>query len=545
MSRLSSTRSILSGATGPRRSAASRRRLEAHVLRAAPRPRAQRTQLDRRRRRAMRRASSSVSAPASIRASSKRSSTSTERMRTWSRSVGRYSVGVGEAVLDRLEHRLHRGERRAQVVARPGDELAACVEEPLDARRHRVERRAELGELARPACRRPRATDRPRRARRGASRSRSSGREDRAARARAPRATRGGRRAGRDGEDLHVVAHVEHHPARDAARRRAGAARRAARGRRAAAGRVGSSGAAAARGERRSRGVPAATTRASSITARAGSRRPRPSRGGAGATASSSIFSRRRRMWTVTVPVSTRGRVAPDAVHQLVAREDLARVRGEEPEQVELLRGELQQLARRVGPRGVAGVDHERRRTRAAPRSRLGRRAAQHRLDARGELARRERLRHVVVGAELEPDDPVGLLAAGRQQDHGQVRRRPDPAAEREPVGCRAASRRGRRGSAPRVSISCARPSPSLGRQRPEPVPLEIAHDDVADDRLVVDDQTRSSSQQSAAPRRAPDYEFLNSSHPRWVRTAENSAFRRLEGRGVTEIVRAAGPPPA
>src|SRR4029079_14243428 len=32
-----------------------------------------------------------------------------------------------------------------------------------------------------------------------------------------------------------------------------------------------------------------------------------------------------------------RGRVAPDALHQLVAREDLIGVRGKEPEQVELL----------------------------------------------------------------------------------------------------------------------------------------------------------------------------------------------------------------
>ena len=41
-------------------------------------------------------------------------------------------VGGREAVLDRLEHRLHRGDRRAQVVARPGDELAPRVEELLE-----------------------------------------------------------------------------------------------------------------------------------------------------------------------------------------------------------------------------------------------------------------------------------------------------------------------------------------------------------------------------------------------------------------------------
>ena len=42
-------------------------------------------------------------------------------------------------------------------------------------------------------------------------------------------------------------------------------------------------------------------------------------------------------------------------------------------------------------------------------------RAPQHRLHARHELGQLERLRHVVVGAELEPDDDVMELAARRQ----------------------------------------------------------------------------------------------------------------------------------
>ena len=50
--------------------------------------------------------------------------------------------------------------------------------------------------------------------------------------------------------------------------------------------------------------------------------------------------------------------------------------------------------------------------------------AAEDRLDARGELARRERLRDVVVGAELEAGDAVGLLVArGEHHDrHLRVR---------------------------------------------------------------------------------------------------------------------------
>src|SRR5207247_1535724 len=61
---------------------------------------------------------------------------------------------LGEIVLQRLDHRLQRGERRAQVVARPGDKLATGVEELLDARCHLVERGAELAKLSRPRLRR-------------------------------------------------------------------------------------------------------------------------------------------------------------------------------------------------------------------------------------------------------------------------------------------------------------------------------------------------------------------------------------------------------
>ena len=44
-------------------------------------------------------------------------------------------------------------------------------------------------------------------------------------------------------------------------------------------------------------------------------------------------------------------------------------------------------------------------------------RAPQHRPDPRGHLAGAERLDDVVVGAELEADDAVGLLAAGGEHD--------------------------------------------------------------------------------------------------------------------------------
>ena len=48
-------------------------------------------------------------------------------------------VGCRQSVLDRLEHRLNRCDGGSEVVARPGDELAAGVEDVLDVRRHLVE----------------------------------------------------------------------------------------------------------------------------------------------------------------------------------------------------------------------------------------------------------------------------------------------------------------------------------------------------------------------------------------------------------------------
>ena len=47
--------------------------------------------------------------------------------------------------------------------------------------------------------------------------------------------------------------------------------------------------------------------------------------------------------------------------------------------------------------------------------------AAQHRLDPQNHLARAERLRDVVVGAELETDDAVELLALGGEHDERQA----------------------------------------------------------------------------------------------------------------------------
>ena len=105
----------------------------------------------------------------------------------------------------------------------------------------------------------------------------------------------------------------------------------------------------------------------------------------------------------------------------------------QEREQVELLGRQLDGLA---GDRHLARLAVEGRRRRARARRGRGRAlgAAEDRLDPRDELARRERLRHVVVGADLEPGDAVGLLVA-RGQHHDRHRRaRADAPADVEAV---------------------------------------------------------------------------------------------------------------
>ena len=60
--------------------------------------------------------------------------------------------------------------------------------------------------------------------------------------------------------------------------------------------------------------------------------------------------------------------------------------------------------------------------------------APQRGLDPARELAHRERLGDVVVGAELEPDDLVDLLGLGGQHDDRDRAAAAQPAADLEPV---------------------------------------------------------------------------------------------------------------
>ena len=131
-------------------------------------------------------------------------------------------------------------------------------------------------------------------------------------------------------------------------------------------------------------------------------------------------------------------RVAPDALEQLVARQHEPAVVEQLPEQVELLRRELDLLAvdLHLAPAGVdleLAVGYLARLQLAA----LGDAAAQDRLDARDELARVERLRQVVVGADLEPDDLVHVFVARGEHQDRDVRALAHALADLDPVEIR------------------------------------------------------------------------------------------------------------
>jgi hypothetical protein len=113
--------------------------------------------------------------------------------------------------------------------------------------------------------------------------------------------------------------------------------------------------------------------------------------------------------------------VAPDVVEELGARIDAPGMRHEEVQQpelggrkVEALLARAHAVARRVQAQAV-DLDRVAGKLRRAP--------PQDRLDARGELLRRERLGEVVVGARLEAGDLVVLHGARGEHEDRQVAR--------------------------------------------------------------------------------------------------------------------------
>ena len=130
-------------------------------------------------------------------------------------------------------------------------------------------------------------------------------------------------------------------------------------------------------------------------------------------------------------------------LHQLFARQRLARMTREHLQHREFTGGErnflarLRQRARREVQRELAELEHLggfRRRARQ-----FGRRlAAQHRMNARHEFARVERLRQVIVGAHLEADDAIHVFTLrGEHDDRRAVVAAAQAAADRQAVFAR------------------------------------------------------------------------------------------------------------
>src|SRR5213596_225612 len=140
--------------------------------------------------------------------------------------------------------------------------------------------------------------------------------------------------------------------------------------------------------------------------------------------------------------------VAPHLVEQPLAGDDFTPVLDQEHQEVELL-PRHPDLTPRLEHLPAAEVDPrvaERELLELLPRSRT----AQHRPHAGEQLAQREGLCDVIVGAQLEPEDAVHLGAARRQHDHGHV----DTAAAELPADVPAAHPRHQTSSSTRSGAS-------------------------------------------------------------------------------------------
>jgi hypothetical protein len=180
--------------------------------------------------------------------------------------------------------------------------------------------------------------------------------------------------------------------------------------------------------------------------------------------------------------------VLPDLAQQLAAAEHLTGVADQERQKVELAHSERYRTAGDAHLPGGRVDDH-------VPRpQRRGRLAvtrpgpAQDAAHTSHELAWAEWLDDVVVGAELETDDPVRLVALGGQHDDRGRTRGADLPADVQPVDA----------GQHEVEDDQVRGLGGQYGQRSRPVgghldaialPLQIVLDDLADGRLVVDNQ--------------------------------------------------------
>ena len=182
---------------------------------------------------------------------------------------------------------------------------------------------------------------------------------------------------------------------------------------------------------------------------------------------------------------------APDVGEQLLAFERPARMAASDGREARTL--DKSERRSRRGPSHCAPLCRRQLRRLRAPAVRAGsvravpRSSATRPSPATSSLGR-ERLRHVVVRAELEAGDAVALLVARRQHDHRDRRHHPELTADLEAVQGRAASGRARRARADRrVLASDRQPRPMTP---PPCTPLfEIPHYHFADGGVVVHDE--------------------------------------------------------
>ena len=180
--------------------------------------------------------------------------------------------------------------------------------------------------------------------------------------------------------------------------------------------------------------------------------------------------------------------VSPHPLEQLAAREHTTGRASERDEQIELERAQLDGLTVSLDLAGV-DVDHEPRRTRAAPRfGRLHHPAPQHRLHAGDELAGAEGLRHVVVGPDRQADELVDLLRTRREQDHRHLRSGAELTEHLEPVDSRHHHVEDHQIRMP-ILLDPDRGFAVARLGDLEPVALEIAAHDGANPIFVVDDE--------------------------------------------------------
>jgi hypothetical protein len=131
-------------------------------------------------------------------------------------------------------------------------------------------------------------------------------------------------------------------------------------------------------------------------------------------------------------------RDAVQCIQQLPAREDAPRLSDERRQELELGGREVDGSTAHAGTH-LRQVDLDVAGPEDLGAGGASSRPAEHRSHARHQLFGTEGFDQVVIGAELEADDPVGLLAPRREHDDGRARRATKLARDVEPVHARQA----------------------------------------------------------------------------------------------------------